>query len=153
MINSPENDHPYKTLVDLIHQFPLSTQFFKWLLNDDMVIHILLEKIHNNLFERIAEYRYKDQRVFSIGGQFKLNEIPKEFMDALIKERRSFYKLIPYLERLEKREVSLSIEGSNHTIISQFYCNNQICGGGWEIYDLEALSEIYNSRKMSLSPL
>ncbi len=145
-----EKDYPYKTIIDLIHQFPLSTQFFQWLLNDELVIHILLEKVHNNLFERIAEYKYGDKRVFSIGGQFKLNEISKEFFDALIEERHSFYNLIPYLERLEKREIAQSSEGANYTVISQFYDKSRLCGGGWEIYDLNALLQIYNSRKASL---
>lgn len=144
-------DQPYKDIIHLIQQFPLSTQFFEWFLKDDMVIHILLEKVHDNLFERIAEYKYEDQRVFSIGGQFKLNEISKDFTDALFEERNSIYKLIPYLEQLEKREVGQSIEGPNYTIISQCYYKNNVCGGGWEIYDLDALAQIHNSRKRPLA--
>ena len=147
----PQKDHPYKPIIDLIHQFPLSTQFFQWFLKEELIIDILLEKVHHNLFERIAEYKYAGQRLFSLGGQFKLDEIPKNFLDALIEERYSFYNLIPYLEKLEKREISQSIEGSNYTIISQFYHKNRICGGGWEIYDLDAHLQIYRSRKDCLA--
>lgn len=147
----PKKAHPYKTIIDLIHHFPLSTQFFQWLLKDELVMHILSEKVHHNLFERIAEYKYEDRRLLSIGGQFKLNEISKDFLDALVEEWHSLYNLLPYLEKLEKREIAQSIEGSNYTVISQFYNKTQLCGGGWEIYDLNALLQIYNSRKASLA--
>jgi hypothetical protein len=38
------------------YNFPLSTEFFYWLVQENLDNRIILEKIHDGIYERISEY-------------------------------------------------------------------------------------------------
>ncbi len=144
---SPQQENSYQDIIDLIHRFPLSTKFFQWLGNEDIVFNVFIEKAHHDLYERLAEYTLDNLRIYSGGGQVKLEQIPESFRTKLFLMPKQFYPFLPELLKLEKRELSHSIEGSNYTVISQFYNQGALCGSIWEIYDLPNLKQVCKKRR------
>lgn len=140
----------HEKMIELIDHFQLSTQFFYWLAQDDVNNHILLEKVHEEIYERIGEYIIDGIKVFSGGGQFALNKINPHFRQRVTSEKELFYSLIPELAKLEKKKSAEVKTELNYTVISQFFYQGQLCGSCWEIYELPQIIKIFNLRKKGI---
>ena len=148
LINFEQAIDPYKEIIELIHQFPRSTQFLQWIGKDDLILNIITETFNGVLYERVWECRLENLTIFSAGGQFNANWISGNFSNLLKSNKKFLYALIPELTKLEKKELSHTIEGKNYTVISQFYNQDALCGSCWEIYNLPNLLQAYKMRKM-----
>ncbi len=137
----------FDQMIELIHSFSLSTEFFYWLAQNELENKIIYEKVHDGIYERISEYYIHDLRVFDGGGKFYLAKISDKLKHNLTHEKELFYALLPELANLEKKTVSQHLNGCYYTVVSDFYYKGQACGSGWEIYDLPKVIQIYKIKK------
>ncbi|MBS0649185.1 MAG: hypothetical protein JSS10_08190 [Verrucomicrobia bacterium] len=140
-------------IIHTIHNFPLSTEFFYWLAQDDVENKIILEKIEGGVYERIGEYYIHKLRVFDGGGKFYLDKISESMNLRFSTEKELFYALLPELRQLEKKTVSEHLNGCYFTVVSDFYYKGKACGSCWEIYDLPKIIHIYKIKKAPAKPL
>lgn len=137
----------FDQMIELIHSFSLSTEFFYWLAQNELENRIIYEKVRDGIYERVGEYYIRDFRVFDGGGKFYLAKISDQFKEYLINEKELFYALLPELAKLEKKTVSQHMNGCYYTVVSDFYYKGQACGNCWEIYDLPKIIQIYKIKK------
>ncbi len=110
LINFEQAIDPYKEIIELIHQFPRSTQFLQWIGKDDLILNIITETFNGVLYERVWECRLENLTIFSAGGQFNGNWISGNFSNLLKSNKNVLYALIPELTKLENKELSHTIE-------------------------------------------
>lgn len=145
IITFEEDKVAIERLVELIQRFPISTAFFKWLVGDDLVIHVVTEDIRDGIFERVSEYYIHGLKVFSGGGQFCIESVEKSCSVVLPKDPHACYIALSKLPNLRRSQISELQTSSHFTLVSQFYFSDQPSGGCWEIYDLQNLLKIYKS--------
>jgi hypothetical protein len=133
LVDFPRTAISYKEVIDAIHQFSASTQFFYWLGKDSIEVEVVLEKLHDDMYERIMEYSLDGHQIFSIGGHIKLPCINNGLRDRMNSEESTHFKkffffdfgkfqaIVPELAQLEKKELSHTLEENTYTVISQLY--------------------------------
>ncbi len=164
LIDFPQTEVLYQEVIDAIHQFSTSTHFFYWLGKDTIQVEVILEKLHEDMYERIMEYSLDGLKIFSVGGHIKLPCINQGLRDRMNSDENirmkkffffdygKFHAIVPELAQLEKKELSHTREENTYTVISQLYFQKSLSGTIWEIYELPNLAKVYLARKASLKP-
>jgi hypothetical protein len=151
LIEFPENQKPYHEIIELIHRFPTSSQFFYWLGKDDIVLEIIKQSIRDDTYDLVSECHLDGMKIYALMGNIKLRHLSESLRLLVITEKKKFSDFVPDLSKLEKNGLSHLLSGTNYTIVSQLYYQNNLCGNIWEIYDLPNLVLTYNSRKSCLA--
>jgi hypothetical protein len=151
LIEFPENEEPFHEIIELIHRFPMSSQFFYWLGKDDIVLEMIKQTIQDETYDLVSECHLDGMKIYAIMGNVKLCHLSESLRSLVITEKKNFSDLVPDLSKLEKNGLSHFLSGTNYTIVSQLYYQNNLCGNIWEIYDLPNLTLAYNSRKRCLA--
>jgi len=151
LIEFPENEEPFNEIIELIHRFPTSSQFFHWLGKDDIVLEMIKQTIQDEMYEYVLEFHLDGMKICALMVNLKLCHLSESLRSLLITEKKKFSDFVPDLSKLEKNGLSHFLSGTNYTIVSQLYYQNNLCGNIWEIYDLPNLVHTYNSRKSCLA--
>lgn len=135
-------------MIEMIDHFNFSTQFFYWLVQDDLQISHIVEKIDEETYERIVEYRADNLQIYY--GRFhvylsRINSELHEMMKTKNMPPSFFLKELVELEKTKSAEVKTEF---NYTIISQLFYHGQLCGSSWEIFELPNIIKIYEKRKL-----
>lgn len=159
LIDFPLTEALYQEVIEAIHQYSNSTQFFYWLGKDTIEVEVVLEKLHADMYERIMEYSLDGHKIFSVGGHIKLPCISHGLVDRMNSEERlkkffffdfgKFHSIVPELAQLEKKELSHTCKEDTYTVISQLYFEKNLSGTMWEIYELPSLTKVYKAKTSS----
>ena len=115
LVDFPPTAIPYKEVIDAIHQFSASTLFFYWLGKETIEIEVVLEKLHEEMYERIMEYSLDGHKIFSVGGHINLPCVSHSLRDRMNSEESTrlrkffffdfgkFHSIVPELAQLEKK--------------------------------------------------
>ncbi|MGD0665332.1 MAG: hypothetical protein ABSA17_06335 [Rhabdochlamydiaceae bacterium] len=162
-IDFSQKTSPYQELLDIIHRFKASTFFFHWLANEEIIVKVLKKHLDEKVYEGILEYYLDEIKIFSVGGQYKcppkkekihLHGTHPETAPPVAKfyfyDKAHFVDFVPDLNKMEKIELSHTLDDSNYTVISELFLDKNLVGSIWEIYDLPNLLKVYQARKEKL---
>ena len=70
LIDFPLTEALYQEVIEAIHQYSNSTQFFYWLGKDTIEVEVVLEKLHADMYERIMEYKTGSSSCIAVLASF-----------------------------------------------------------------------------------
>ncbi|MBS0615506.1 MAG: hypothetical protein JSR58_03020 [Verrucomicrobia bacterium] len=127
-------------IIALIRSFNFTVEFFHWLQLDGQQAKNLLERVENNVYERIGECSIHGTRVYSFGGKLDLTKISHFYDQSVHEEKDLFTCLWSNLNQFEKKIIEEVITDNHYTILSECIYKTQVYGSWWEIYELPELA-------------
>lgn len=93
----------FEQIIQLIHSFSISTEFFYWLAPNDIETRIISETTQNGIYERISAYYVDTLRIYDGVGRFYVDQISKTLKERISTKSEHVYDLLPEFSQIEKK--------------------------------------------------